>query len=66
MGRLDETIHPFATRITPKDNHKLRRGIYFLGHGLYDMNLPEDMWGEHNRKERGVLEEVLPGSPKAL
>jgi Zn-dependent carboxypeptidase len=57
-GRLDETIHPFATLITPNDvrittkyeeefiSPSIFGTLHEMGHGLYDMNLPEDMWGE--------------------
>lgn len=57
-GRLDETVHPFATRITPNDvriTTKYDEGfispaifgtLHEMGHGLYNMGLPGDMWGE--------------------
>ncbi len=57
-GRLDETVHPFAIRITPNDvriTTKYDEGfisssifgtLHEMGHGIYSMNLPEEMWGE--------------------
>ncbi len=57
-GRLDETVHPFAVRITPNDvriTTKYDEGfispsifgtLHEMGHGIYSMNLPEEMWGE--------------------
>lgn len=56
-GRLDPTVHPFATRITPGDvrittryyedflNPSLFGTIHELGHALYEIGLPEERWG---------------------
>ncbi|NPA80683.1 MAG: carboxypeptidase M32 [Thermotogae bacterium] len=57
-GRLDETTHPFAVRITPNDvrittrykEEDLPDGIFStlheMGHALYGMGLPEEWFGE--------------------
>jgi len=56
-GRLDPTVHPFATRLSPGDvrittryyeeflNPSLFGTIHELGHALYEMGLPEEHWG---------------------
>ena len=56
-GRLDETVHPFATRILPRDvrittryhENFLSSGLFGtlheMGHALYNMNLPEEYFG---------------------
>ncbi len=57
-GRLDETTHPFAVRITPGDVRITTRykeddvldGVFStlheMGHALYNMGLPEEWFGE--------------------
>ncbi len=57
-GRLDETTHPFAVRITPGDVRITTRykeddvtdGIFStlheMGHALYEMGVPEEWFGE--------------------
>lgn len=56
-GRLDPTVHPFASRIGPGDvrittryyedflNPSLFGSIHEVGHGLYEMGLPEEHFG---------------------
>lgn len=56
-GRLDPTVHPFATRITPGDvrittryyedflSPSLFGTIHELGHALYEMGLPAEHFG---------------------
>ncbi|NPB03135.1 MAG: carboxypeptidase M32 [Thermotogae bacterium] len=57
-GRLDETTHPFAIRVTPKDVRITTRykenditdaifsTLHEMGHALYNSNLPEEWFGE--------------------
>ncbi len=56
-GRLDKTVHPFATRILPHDVRITTRyhedylpsglfgALHEMGHALYNMNLPEEYFG---------------------
>lgn len=56
-GRLDPTVHPFATRLAPGDVRITTRfyedflqpslfgTIHELGHALYEMGLPQEHWG---------------------
>jgi len=56
-GRLDETVHPFAVRILPRDIRITTRyyedylpsglfgTLHEAGHALYNMNLPEEYFG---------------------
>lgn len=56
-GRLDATVHPFCTGITPGDTRITTRFdeydfsncffsvIHETGHALYDQGLPRDRWG---------------------
>lgn len=56
-GRLDPTVHPFATRLGPGDVRITTRyyedflspalfgTTHELGHALYEMGLPEEHWG---------------------
>jgi carboxypeptidase Taq len=70
-GRLDETIHPFATRVTPNDvrittkyeeefiSPSIFGTLHEMGHGLYDLNLPEEgvrsFGGGFTRISKGTL-----------
>ncbi len=56
-GRLDPTVHPFATRITPGDvrittryyddyfNAAFFGSVHEAGHAMYEQGLPETHWG---------------------
>ncbi len=56
-GRLDPTVHPFATRLGPGDVRITTRyyedflspalfgTAHELGHALYEMGLPQEHWG---------------------